>query len=127
MRTFARVGVVGWLGVMVTTALGCSGEGPVDGGPDGGEGPKITVSGTVAVHPDALAWLASVSQPAPALEGLTAQVEEPVTVAFGDPAGGFGAQILAGGGAFSIPEVPSDGISLGVAVRVRDEAPAGKR
>jgi len=126
MRTLRALGLMGWAGV-AGMAVGCSGDdGPRDAGTDV-EGPKIVVSGVAAMHPDAVAWLTGAGQPVPSVEGLNARAEEPLAAALGDTAGEFGSQTLPADGTFSIADVPTTPVTLGLAVRIRDEAVGARR
>jgi hypothetical protein len=94
-----------------------AGDAGVDAGvePD----PVFSLSGTVAIHPDALdAGLAS-------LVGLTVRVEEPLKVAGNNPAGVFSTATLDATARFSVQNVSNELVNLGVAVGVRDDADAG--
>lgn len=92
-----------------------------DAGVDAGveADPVFSVSGTVAIHPDALdAGLGS-------LVGLTVRVEEPLKVAANNPAGVFSTATLDGTARFSVQNVSNELVNLGVAVGVRDDGDAG--
>ncbi len=115
----------------LTAALvfSCSGTpSKLDAGADAGvvdETPiEFDVSGTAAVHPDALNFLTDAGQPL-ALAGLTVRVEEPLRVALNDPAGVFSETKLDATATFSATKVQADLVNLGVAVGLRDEVDGG--
>jgi hypothetical protein len=92
-----------------------------DGGNDSGIfAPIITVSGTASLYPPAAGWLADAGLMPPAIDGLTVRVIEPYKVAFGDSTGVFGQQVLAAGDSFSIPNVETSQVVLGVATDLHD-------
>ena len=115
------------------SVIGCSGNGN-NNEPDAGldasdtfpEAPLITVAGHAAVYPDALGWQpADGGTPLSSVEGLTVRVEEPLLVALGQPDGVFGTQTLPADGAFSIPNVDTGKVTIGLAAGVRDPEDAG--
>ena len=109
--------------------LGCPGSGKPteDAGTDSGtpiEDLVIQVSGTAAIHPDAVRYLQGLSLPVPKVEGLTLRVEEPLKVALNDPLGVFGSLTLPASGAFSVTPVQVDRVNLGIAAGIRDDCAA---
>jgi hypothetical protein len=131
MRQLLSIVGLGALGAWVGIA-GCK-PGPANNNTDSGSSdanvtlnqPIITVSGKAEVYPVWTAWLADAGQPLPSLDGLTLTVDEPLKVATGDPSGTFGTVILDAGGQFSVPNVDTSQIVLGLAVGLRDDADAG--
>ncbi len=122
------------LAPLAALTLGCpGGGGSKDGGADSGENPNefplITVAGQVFVHPEAARYLADAGYPALSLGGLTVRVEEPLKVALDekDPSAVFGTRPLDDGGTFSVPDVRSELVTLGIAAGVRDDQDAGVR
>src|SRR5579871_1069917 len=115
-----RVGL--WL-CALGFATGCPGpKSAADGGTDAGGGPAIiTVSGRAFIHPQAVAWANDAGIPVPSLAGLTLAVDEPLKVALGDPSGHFGQVTLDGDGGFSVPNVDTGVIALGLAATFTDE------
>ncbi len=100
--------------------------------PDGGtiddvppEEVLISVSGTARVHPLGAAYLADAGFPEPDLTGVTLRVEEPFRVALNDPLGVFGSVTLGDAGAFSVANVRTVLVNLGVGAGIRDETDAG--
>lgn len=87
--------------------------------------PVVTVSGTVALYPEALAWLQANGQSVPAIDGLTLRVEEPLKVALEDPTGIFGSVTLQSDGAFRVENVDTAQVNVGIAGGIRDERDAG--
>ncbi len=107
----------------------CSGPAPrSDAGVDAGSDEIIevffNVSGTVAVHPDAVNFLADAGQSL-SLAGLTVRVEEPLRVALEQSDGVFSTATMGATGEFSAAQVPSSKVNLGVAVGIRDDAADG--
>lgn len=104
----------------------CSGATPTtDAGTDSGVEPptEVSVSGTVTMHPDALALLADAGA-STSVAGLTLRVEEPFKVALNNPDGIFHTETLDAGGEFYAASVPTDLVTLGIAAGVRDDTGA---
>jgi hypothetical protein len=78
-------------------------------------GLSISVSGHIALLPEAARLLASQGQPLPALGGLPLAVEEPLRVILNDPTARFGTSPLAEDGAFRVDSVPVSQVHLGLA------------
>ncbi len=115
--------------VTLLVLAGCSSSSTAvpDAGPvDGGDEPlKITVSGRAQVHPAAVAWLTSRSQPVPDLAGVTLTVEEPLKLALGDPLGLFGKVELTDAGTFSVSDVDVSRVLIGVSAGMDDRPDGG--
>ncbi|MBX5484146.1 MAG: carboxypeptidase regulatory-like domain-containing protein [Myxococcaceae bacterium] len=111
---------------------GCPGGGS-NGGEDAGfdandidiEEPIIKVSGTAKVFPEAATWLQDAGMTVPELAGLTLRVEEPLKAALNDPTGVFGSVTLASDGKFTVENVDTSQVNLGIAAGIRDERDAG--
>lgn len=114
---------------MAALALLCACPGPTPAGDAGTDaGPEVTeirVAGTVLLFPAAAPLLVDAGL-AFSTEGLTLRVEEPLKVALKDPAGVFGAVTLGADGAFSVSNVPTALVNLGLAAGVRDLQDAGR-
>ncbi len=132
-RTFLQWLLLAAVGAL---SLGCpSGGNPggTDAGSDSGmnqnEFPIITVAGKVFVHPEAKGFLADAGYPELALTGLTVRVEEPLLVALdpNDPVAVFGSRTLDATGNFSVGDVRTEVVTLGIAAGVRDDSDAGLR
>jgi hypothetical protein len=108
--------------------VGCS---PNPGGNDGGNNDAgsseviFKTSGTASVYPLAAQWLADAGLSNPGVTGLQLRIEEPFKVAAGDPLGVFGSQILDSSGAFSVSDISSELVNLGVAAGIRDDSVDG--
>lgn len=117
------------IGLLSIAALACSpAPGKNDGGEDGGDEPEeffVSVSGKAFVHPVGAQYLADAGLPPLSLVGLTLRVEEPLKVATNNPLGLFGSLILDGGGTFSVANVPTSQVNLGISAGIRDERDAG--
>jgi hypothetical protein len=119
------------LTALTTLALlsACSSTGGNDaGGSGGGSGSDeviFTASGTASVHPLAAAFLADAGLANPGVTGLELRVEEPFKVAADDPLGLFGSQTLDAAGAFSVGDISSELVYLGVAAGIRDNSADG--
>ena len=108
--------------------VACSGTpaGNDGGNPDSGTGEVILkVTGTAAVLPLAAAFLADAGLSNAGVAGLTLRIEEPLKVALGDPLGVFGSQTLDANGAFSVSNISSELVNLGVAAGIRDDSVDG--
>lgn len=128
-----------WMGVggvvlLSTMFFACPPDGPNNNGDDAGTtdgdtvpiDPIIKVSGTAEMHPNAVAYLQSISADVPTVEGLTLRVEEPLQVALGDETNGvFGTVTLPASGEFSVEEVDTQYVGVGIAAGIRDERDAG--
>lgn len=116
---------------LVIGALALVGCSPNPGGNDGGSndaGPTefiVKASGTASVFPLAAQWLADAGLSNPGVAGLQLRIEEPFKVAAGDPLGVFGSQILDATGAFSVSDISSELVNLGVAAGIRDDSVDG--
>jgi hypothetical protein len=78
-------------------------------------GLSISVSGRIALLPEAAQLLAAQGQPLPTLAGLPLTVEEPLRVLLNDPTARFGTSPLAEDGAFRVDDVPVSEVHLGLA------------
>jgi hypothetical protein len=97
-----------------------------DAGVDAGPEPlaNVKVAGTVRVFPDAVGVLADAGLTF-GTNHLTVRVEEPFKVALNNPDGIFYTGTLDATGVFSAPTVPTDLVTLGIAVGVRDDTSGG--
>lgn len=118
--------------LLCTALFGCPGNenhGGQDAGPDANdiitEPPVIKVSGTALIHPDALPLVMDGGTQLKSVEGLTLRIEEPLLVALNDPSGVFGEQTLPADGSYSIGNVDTATVSIGIAAGIRDPADAG--
>jgi hypothetical protein len=119
------------LPLLALALAACSGTKTTNNNPDSGSTPDsgntnspiITVSGTASIHPAALGWMQDAGLTPPSLAGLTLSVDEPFKVALGDSHGHFGEVTLDATGAFSVPNVDTAQVVLGIAAAVRDERP----
>jgi hypothetical protein len=122
---------LGWAVLALVTAwalAGCPGGGPnppTDGGDDTLLVPPIDVSGQVVFHPAAVDYLGDAGVALAPLEGLTVRVEDPLSVALGDPEGIFGSMQVPDAGTFAFTDVPANDVLLGLAAAVRDDGPDG--
>jgi hypothetical protein len=115
------------LAALTLTACG-SPSGGNDGGNNNDAGSTEVIfkaSGTASVLPIAAAWLADAGLPNAGVNGLTLRVEEPFKVAAGDPLGVFGSVALDSSGTFSVSDISSELVNLGVAAGVRDDSVDG--
>jgi hypothetical protein len=129
--------LVQWLPLAAFSLLSLAcpggGGGNTDGGADSGsnqsEFPIITVAGKVFVHPEAKGFLADAGYPELALTGLTVRVEEPLLVALdpSNPSAVFGSRTLDATGNFTVGDVRTEIVTLGIAAGVRDDSDAGLR
>lgn len=109
-------------------AAACSpNPGGNDGGSDGGGTTEVifSASGTASVHPLGAAFLADAGLSNPGVAGLQLRIEEPFKVAVGDPLGVFGTKILDATGTFTVPDISSELVNLGVAAGIRDDSADG--
>jgi hypothetical protein len=97
------------------------------GGSGGGDPQEIifSASGTASVHPLGAAFLADAGLANPGVAGLQLRIEEPFKVAVGDPLGVFGSKILDATGTFTIGDISSELVNLGVAAGIRDDSADG--
>jgi hypothetical protein len=114
-------------GLFLAALAACSpNPGGSDGGSDAGD-PEIILkaSGTASVHPLGAAFLADAGLANPGVAGLQLRIEEPFKVAVGDPLGVFGSMTLDATGTFSVPNISSELVNLGVAAGIRDDSADG--
>lgn len=133
MKQMAMVGPAAvFAAALVMTA--CPGPGGGNGnGADGGADandispidPVIKVSGTAEIHPQAKAWLTANGRTVPSIEGLTHRVEEPLKVGLGEELGVFGTTVLDSSGAYSVAEVDTANVNIGIGGGIIDERDAG--
>lgn len=123
-----RVSLAAALGA--SALIACSSPSGNDGGGTGGGGGSsgeviFKASGTASVHPLGVAFLADAGLSNPGVAGLQLRIEEPFKVAVGDPLGVFGTKILDATGTFSVPDISSELVNLGVAAGIRDDSVDG--
>jgi hypothetical protein len=122
-----------FLAALGALLVGCGSPGGNDGGGGGSGGAGggssgeviFSASGTASVHPLAVAFLADAGLSNPGVTGLQLRIEEPFKVAVGDPLGVFGTKILDATGTFSVPDISSELVNLGVAAGIRDDSVDG--
>jgi hypothetical protein len=115
--------------VLVSLWGGC-GSSDEDAGPVAPEEVRpedllITVSGQVELFPEASQYLASQSEPLPALEGLAVRIEEPLRVAVNDPDAPLATGSVGSAGTYRVSDVPVRNIALSLSAGVGEASGSG--
>ncbi|XXF78526.1 carboxypeptidase regulatory-like domain-containing protein [Myxococcaceae bacterium GXIMD 01537] len=81
----------------------------------------LSVAGHAELFPEALPLLAARGEPAPALQGLSLHIEEPLRVMLRDTSARLGTGTVAEDGAFRVDDVPVRDIHLGLGAGFEQE------
>jgi hypothetical protein len=79
-----------------------------------------------SIHPQAQSWMMANGKTVPSIVGLTHRVEEPLKAGLDDPSGIFGTTTLDATGAYSVADIDTGTVNLGIGGGIRDACRRGR-